>query len=328
MDQRSCDDTLIHAAAHQPARGLCDSRPAMGAFGYYGSKQRLAKKILRYLPPHHCWVELCCGSAAITMAKKPARIEVINDLDHEVVNVFRQLRERGDELIDAIRLTPYAREEFRFAIRNSMPDDDLERARRFLVRAMMAVNGVLAKGRGGFSHSNSYSRSGREARVNRWANYPARLDAVARRLLDVRVESRDAIDLLRMFSNRPASLVYIDPPYLTSRRSGYFVDAEDEAFHVGLLKQANVSKCMIVISGYDSDVYKDLLSEAYGWTRVNLGAYTRTTNGSAIARKERLWMNASAQQAKRRNRIPVRLSKQERAQGKFNPGRGPVRRPR
>ena len=297
-------------------------------FGYFGSKLRLARKILDYFPPHNCWVELCCGSAALTMAKKRACIEVINDLDGDVVNVFRQLRDCGEELVRAIELTPYSREEFSASLADSGEVDDLERARRFLVRAMMAVNGVLGKGRGGFSHSNSYSRGGREARVNRWVNYPARLEAVTLRLRDVRIENRDAIELLKMFSNRPATLVYLDPPYLTDRSSGYSVDVEDEQFHVKLLEQASVARCMMAISGYDSDVYRELLSPAKGWSRIDLGAYTKTTNGNAIPREERLWVNSVAARARRNNRVPIRLSSKERAEGKVNPVRGRVRLPK
>ena len=294
---------------------------AKAAFGYFGSKLRLAGKILEYLPPHNCWVELCCGSAALTMAKKPAPIEILNDLDGEIVNVFQQLRDHGDELVRAIELTPYSRDEFFGSLDDVSEVDDLERARRFLVRAMMAVNGVLAKGRGGFSHSNTYSRGGREARVNRWVGYPARLEAVAQRLRSVRIESRDAIELLKMFSDRPASLVYIDPPYLTDRTSGYSVDAEDEQFHTDLLEEARRARCMVVISGYESALYKNRLSSANGWERIDLGAYTKTTNGSAIPREERLWLNGTAVRARLRKRVPIRLSKKERADGKVNPVR-------
>lgn len=310
--------------AHWSRAELLDESQARAAFGYFGSKLRLAKKMLECLPPHNCWVELCCGSAALTMAKKRSYIEVINDLDGDIVNVFRQLRDRSEELIRAIEFTPYSLEEFSGALANPNSADDLERARRFLVRAMMAVNGVLAKGRGGFSHSNSFTRGGREARVNRWVNYPVRLEAVARRLRDVRIENRDAIHLLKTFSNRPASLVYIDPPYLINRTSGYTVDAEDESFHVKLLEQASVARCMIAISGYDSDVYREFFRANGGWTRINLGTYTKTTKGNTILREERLWMNSMATQAKSGNSVPITLSSKELADGKVNPTRGSV----
>src|SRR6266487_183826 len=83
----------------------------MSAFGYFGSKLRIAAKMHDRLPVHSCWVELFCGSAAMTLAKSPAQIEVINDINGEVVNFFKQLRDDGDELLRKIDLTPYARAE-------------------------------------------------------------------------------------------------------------------------------------------------------------------------------------------------------------------------
>ena len=292
------------------------------AFGYYGSKQRLAKVILEHLPPHNCWLELFCGSAAITLAKQPSKIEIINDLDSEIVNAFRQLRERPNELITSLQLTPYAREEYLLAMADIEEQwDELERARRFLVRAMMAVNGVLGRNRGGFSFTNSYSRTGKEARVNRWSNYTDKLDQIINRLREVRVENRDGIELLRDFANRPATLVYIDPPYLGDRSAGYVVDAPDEEFHIDLLELANVSKCMILISGYDSDIYNDLLTTRNGWTKMTVGTYTKTTNGINLERKEILWSNSAATTAKRTKQVPLELSCEEEKGQKVNPTR-------
>jgi DNA adenine methylase len=84
-------------------------------FGYFGAKNRIAGKIVSILPPHNAWVEAFCGSAAVTLAKKPVEIEVINDLDGQVVNLFQILRERPDDLRRVLQLTPYAREEYELA---------------------------------------------------------------------------------------------------------------------------------------------------------------------------------------------------------------------
>src|SRR5262249_8952210 len=156
------------------------------------------------LPPHNAWVEAFCGSAAITFAKKPVPIEVINDLDGQIVNLFKQLRTNYDALCKAVSLTPYAKEEFEQAKSQESIKDPLEKARRFLVATMMTVNGTIDVWRSGFSFSQSYARNGREARVNRWHNLPERLTKVAQRLRNVRVENRDARELLKMFADRPA----------------------------------------------------------------------------------------------------------------------------
>src|SRR5688572_17564592 len=80
-------------------------------FGYFGSKNKIALQLCSDLPPHNCWVEVFCGSAALTLRKKPASIEVINDIDSEIYNFFQQLRKNTDSLVEAVRLTPYAEEE-------------------------------------------------------------------------------------------------------------------------------------------------------------------------------------------------------------------------
>ena len=109
-------------------------------FGYYGAKGRIARQIVSTLPPHNAWVEAFCGSAALTLAKPPAPIEVINDLDDQVVNLFRQLRSNGKALRKAVALTPYARAEFEMAREERYGEEPLERARQFLVSTMMTVN--------------------------------------------------------------------------------------------------------------------------------------------------------------------------------------------
>src|SRR5881227_1544734 len=111
----------------------------MSAFGYFGSKLRIAAKMYDKLPPHNAWVEPFCGSAAMTLAKKPAPIEVINDINDEIVNFYKQLRDHGDELRKRIRLTPYARAELNLARAEGPRISKIERARRFFVAAMMAV---------------------------------------------------------------------------------------------------------------------------------------------------------------------------------------------
>src|SRR4030042_574320 len=240
------------------------AKPVKGPFGYYGAKLRIAKKIIESLPPHNAWVEGFCGSAAITLAKPPAPIEIINDADGEIVNLFDQLRNNADALFHAVALTPYAREEFERACYTQEDLDPLERARRFLVATMMTVNATIGA-RCGFSFSQSYARGGKEARVNRWYNLPVRLEMVVERLRGVRVENRDACELLGMFVDRPATLVYLDPPYFVKRDHGYVIDANDSGFHADLLAVCKKARCMLLISGYDNDLYEEMLNSKDGW---------------------------------------------------------------
>lgn len=295
-------------------------------FGYFGSKQRLATRIADSLPPHNAWVEAFCGSAAVTLVKKAAPIEIINDLDAQIVNFFSQLRENPDDLCRMIELTPYAREEFEQTKALDENVSKIEQARRFLVASMMTVNGAFGsnhsgRNHSGFSYSQSYSRNGLEARVSRWNSLPDRLKKVVDRLKSVRIEKRDARDLLRMFMDRPATLVYLDPPYLMDRDHGYKLDANEESFHKELLKLCCRAKCMILISGYENELYSAILTRKRGWKRVEIETHTRDTKGKNYSRTEVLWKNKLFVKAEREKKVPIRLTAEERAQNKVNPSR-------
>lgn len=288
-------------------------------FGYFGSKNKIANQLCNNLPPHNCWVEVFCGSSALTLAKPPAPIEVINDIDEEIVNFFEQLRKNSDKLLLSISLTPYAEQELVNARIKEDGLDNLERARRFLVQAMMAINGVFGKERGGFSYSDSYSRNENEARVNRWNNLPNRLEHVVERLKKVRIENKDALKIIKRYLKRPATLLYLDPPYLGDRTIGYTKDANDEKFHTDLLKLISKAKCMVFISGYENVLYNKFLSVEKGWETRVIDTITKGTNGDSFVRNEVVWMNKQYIKAQKNNRVPIRLTEKEKKQKKINP---------
>jgi len=297
------------------------AQPAKSPFGYYGAKLRIAGQIIAKLPPHNAWVEAFCGSAAITLAKRPVPIEVINDLDGEIVNLFRQLRKNAPALCRNIALTPYARAEFQGARTPLKRLSAHERARRFLINSMMTVNATVGSEHAGFSFSSSYARDGKEARVCRWYKLPERLEKVVERLRGVRVENRNACDLIAMFADRPATLIYLDPPYYTKRQHGYVIDANDAGFHTKLLEICKKAKCMLLISGYDNPLYRKLLKPSEGWKMWRIKTHTRDTSGKDYDRTEVLWMNRAFIKARQQKKVPIHLTKAERTNNKVNPAR-------
>jgi DNA adenine methylase len=290
-------------------------------FGYFGSKNKIALQICKNLPPHNCWVEAFCGSSAVTLSKSPAPIEVINDLDDEIVNLFKQLRKNHGELTRAISLTPYARQELTNARKKTKKINNLERARRFLVSAMMAVNGIFGEQKGGFSYSLSYARNFRDARVNRWYNLPERLKDVVERLRSIRIEKRNALNLLKDYLDKPATLIYFDPPYFAERTNGYNKEANNEKFHKSLLELANKAKCMIFISSYDNKLYRTMLTTKKGWSSKKIQTITKDVSGKSHKRTEVVWMNKHFKKAQKLNRVPIRLSSEEKKMNKINPSR-------
>lgn len=259
-------------------------------FPYYGSKGRLAGRIVDLMPRHRVYVEPFAGSAAVLFSKSPAPVEVINDLDRNVVTFFRALREREDELVRALRFTPYAREEYAAADLADESIDDLERARRFFVRATQGHNAAGSGGRAGWSNGIRTKHTDATATTN----LVDRLYALADRLRKVVVEHRDALEVIAAH-DAVDTVFYLDPPYLSdTRRCGrdYAHEADGEDFHRSLAAALSAAKGTVLLSGYPSPLYNELYE---GWDRLEISVHRATTNHRGRTGVERgtevVWCN-------------------------------------
>ncbi|MDR5775581.1 MULTISPECIES: DNA adenine methylase [unclassified Caballeronia] len=261
---------------------------------YFGSKFRIAEWVLAHLPPHETYIEPFGGSAAVLLRKPCSRVEIYNDLDGEIVNLFRVVRDDAmrARLIAALEATPYARAEFDDAWLKT--DEPVERARRLCVRAQM-----------GFGSSGSarplHAPTGFAADVwsdgaGQWLRYPARLAAIGTRLRGTLIEHMPAVELIAKY-DAPNVLFYVDPPYLpevrksVSRGLGRDYRCEMSTLeHADLLAMLANLHGMAVVSGYASGMYDRALGE---WAR-----FTRGTRGSGqvgtVAREEVIWVSPAA----------------------------------
>jgi DNA adenine methylase len=258
-------------------------------FPYFGGKTTLAAQIIALMPPHRVYVEPYAGSAAVMLAKAPA-VDVMNDANGNVVAFFRVLRDRPDELEAACRLTPYSRDEYIAADLAATDIDDLERARRFWVRSSQSFGGVI-EARVTWSASPEVDRPGQVRRkLDRFA-------AAARRLLDVTIDNRDAIDTIRRYGTADA-VIYADPPYPDETRAGpggYATDEPGAAHHVALAEALAATPAAVIVSGYASPLYAELYA---GWHPVTIDTIVRAgaLPGEALAaRAEVLWLNRAPQ---------------------------------
>jgi len=173
------------------------------AFGWYGGKFSHLDWILPLLPKTTHYCEIFGGSAAILLNRRPSPIETYNDVDGEVVNFFRVLRDQTDALIKSIALTPFCREEFEIAI--SKPDkklSSLERARRFYIRARQVRTGLAQKASTGrWAHCRLTSRAGMAGAVSRWLGAVDALPEIAQRLLRVQIENDTAINIINRYDS-------------------------------------------------------------------------------------------------------------------------------
>jgi len=247
---------------------------------YPGAKWGMAKEIVALMPPHRSYLEPYFGSGAVLFNKPPSAIETVNDIDGDIVNFFKVLRTRPQELAEAISLTPYARDVFNDAHEN-WGSSDFDRAYRFAIRSKMG-HGFKTYQKTGFK-VDVYARE-RSYCVSCWNRLPRDLLEAAQRLKGVQIENRPALNLIQKF-NHDNVLIYADPPYLLDTRGGKQYRHEmTEQGHVELLGALKQHKGTVILSGYPSEMYD---RELAGWSRITRKSY----NQNADQRTEVLWCN-------------------------------------
>lgn len=259
------------------------------AFAYYGGKQRLAPWVVEHLPEHRVYVEPFAGSAAVLLAKPQVRQEVLNDLDGNVINFYRVLRDQPEDLAVACSLTPYSREEYAACADLDGATTDLERARRWWCRSTQGF-GQSATRQTGWSISTAQTTP----RMHQLTRRVDRFAELAERLRHVFIENRDALDVIARFGADPTAVLYVDPPYLRSTRSAptcYQHEFQEPDQHQALAAALNACKAAVVLSGYASDLYDDLFD---GWHRSERVVTMRAGNGRTTKQAEVvevLWSN-------------------------------------
>jgi DNA adenine methylase len=280
---------------------LATIAPARPPLRYHGSKWRIADWVMSYFPPHLCYAEPYGGGAAVLLQKQPSIREVYNDKSKRVVNFFRVLRERPEEFIRAIELTPYSRAEFLLA--NEESDDELENARRFYILSRQGRGGPTARWNTGWRFQRNLDGGG--GVVREWSDTSA-LWATVARLKQVQIECDEALKIVERFDT-PNTLFYVDPPYLPETRSkwgskngkAYDHELMPEDHHA-LAEALHNIKGMALVSGYPSALYQELYA---GWDRVQTDARA-DANKPAI---ECMWISPNAAARAPQMKIPFDL---------------------
>ncbi len=248
---------------------------------YPGSKWSMASWIVSLLPPHHSYLEPFFGSGAVLFNKPRSNIETVNDLDGNVVNMFEWVKKDPERLAHEIYWTPYARQIYEDAF-TSEPEDSLGKAVSFYIRLNMG-HGFRTNGERVGWKNDIQGRERAYAAVD-WAHLPEKIMQAAERLRGVQIECKPALEVIKRF-NHPKVLVYADPPYMLETRHGkqYHHEMTDKD-HEELLDTLLAHRGLVMISGYDSDLYNSWLQD---WHRETYK--TRTQTGTE--KEEVLWMN-------------------------------------
>lgn len=279
------------------------------AFGWYGGKFSHLSWLLPLLPQTHRYCEPFAGSAAVLLNRPPSPVETYNDLDGEICNFFRVLRDEKERLVEAIGLTPFSREEFALACELDPTLTPFERARRFFVRARQVRTGLAQRASlGRWANCKNTSRAGMSGVVSRWLGSVESLPEIAERLLRVQIENRPAIEVIELYDS-PETLFYCDPPYVHGTRG------DDKAYghemtdndHEQLAKTLNRVQGLVAISNYDCNLMNDFYL-APKWHKLVIPE--RTNHATKGKRVEVLWANYDPRDARRlrshrRNGRPV-----------------------
>lgn len=250
---------------------------------YPGAKWSIADWIISHFCEHHSYLEPFLGSGAVLFSKRRSNIETVNDLDGDVVNLFQWIRDDPERLAEAIYWTPYAREVYDQAWAAQYTETDpFRRAVDFYIRMMMGHGFRTTGERVGWKNDVQ----GREAAyaAGYWCQTPENIRRAALRLRGVQIEHRPAIDLVSRF-NFANVLIYADPPYLLETRHGKQYRCEmSRRDHEELLEALVSHRGPVLLSGYDSKLYNDVLR---GWHRDEITAIAQTST----KRREILWFN-------------------------------------
>jgi DNA adenine methylase len=211
------------------------------------------------------------GAASLFFARPPAPVEVLNDTDGDLVNLFKCLQDKNmfEELAHKIRYTLYARDEFIEALKiwhDKSITDKVLRAWAFFVKLNMGVSNT-SNSPGGWSRSFTSSQ-GCARNVNSWMMRLVMLDDWHKRLLRAQIDNRDALEVIKYWDSND-TVFYIDPPYIhdTRKSKNVYNQELNNDYHKNLVQIILDCKGAVVLSGYEHELYQPLIDAGWECTK-------------------------------------------------------------
>jgi len=254
-------------------------------FKWVGGKSRLRKQIVALIPEHSCYLELFAGAAWVLFAKPPSKVEVLNDIDKELVNFFRVVKYKPEELIQSFEWELVSRAEFeRLANLDTATLTEMERAHRFYYIIMAGWGGELHYPR----FQTSITDGGHGNRLIGALKFlRKRIEPVYERLQKVVIENMDWKDCFARY-DRDKTMMYIDPPY-PGNSCNYLHNMKSWDDHLQLADHLRKSKCKWILSSYDIpeihnlyNGYNILSVQSYSGMRVKKNDTSRKLNKEVL----------------------------------------------
>jgi DNA adenine methylase len=287
----------IKPPRRQTVSGPCVAQqpiaPPVKKFGGKANRRSfLARWILSYAREHRVYIEPFLGGGSVLLAKVPSPVEIINDLNSDLSNLWNVLKsdELFPEFLVRVRSTPFGIESWKHA-RDQLagrPESRLDRAKAYFVCSRLSRGG---QGESFMTHSTR-TRRGMPENESAWLSAIENLPDVHERLRGVTLlQPTPAIDVIRQYDEADA-LIYCDPPYVADSRSGIgqYGDHEmSDEEHRQLLEVLRQCQGHVLLSGYSSKLYDEALHD---WACFELVMPADSAGGKAKGRRiERLWSN-------------------------------------
>jgi len=181
---------------------------------WMGGKTRLSKEILPLFPEHTCYVEVFAGGAALFYKKAPAKVEVLNDINGDLVNLYRVVQHHLEEFVRQFKWAISSRQVYEWE-KQKQPETltDIQRAARFYYLQKLAFGGKV--------DGQTYGTATTTAPRLNLLRLEDDLSAAHLRLARVNIENLDWVKIIKKY-DREHTFFYLDPPYFET--AGYGVD--------------------------------------------------------------------------------------------------------
>jgi DNA adenine methylase len=228
---------------------------------YWGGKQQLVSKILPLIPDHKQYNEPFFGGGAIFFAKQPSEIEFINDINGEMVNFYKTLKRKFDELKDEVDCTLHSEFQHRQAreiYSEPLQHSDVLRAWAVWMLSKQSIYSILTNGW-------SVSIDKNKAKQVQWSKEAFTI-VYARRLERTSIFSRDAINVIES-TDTATTFHYVDPPYYNADMGHY--GGYTEADFRRLLNTLALCEGKFMLSSYPSDLLTEF-TKKNGWQTIDI----------------------------------------------------------
>lgn len=266
----------------------------------------MVSKLLKYIPLHKYYLEVFGGGASLLFAKEPSTLEVYNDIDSNLVNLFRVIRDKDKfkKFYNLVSLTPYSREEYYYCVKNlDNCIDEIDCAYKYFISIRMCFSGTIGSG---WKYSIKSVSRNISKNVSAYLSIIDLLPEIHARIMTTQIEHLDWKKCVEKYNEwGKDGFFYLDPPYFKSakRSGGYkyeFTEEEHKQLIEWLLNKCSVN---VMLSGYDNSIYRKL--EDNGWKKIcwKVGCdavgrtrHLKTTGSGSILkqkhiRQECIWIN-------------------------------------